>query len=115
MQEQIQLDIRRLIEENNRLRQQIEENEARIRSLESMLPNERRPLPITILNPEDDLPGEAWGAGEPPVPGAIPARTYRDAEGNIRILLCRTYAGEGWVYTPVADGWITITHESDHV
>jgi len=115
MQDQIQIDIQRLKAENERLRQQIEENEIRIRSLESMLSDERRPPPIQILNPEDDLPGEAWGPGEPPVPGAIPARTYRDSDGNIRILLCRTYAGEGWMYTPVADGWVTITRDEDQV
>ena len=108
MQDQIRIDIQRLEEENRRLREQIEENENRIRSLQSMLPNEPMPpLPPRLLEETD-----AWGSGEPPVPGAIPARTMRDVDGNIRILLCRTYAGEGWVYTPVADGWILVTNES---
>lgn len=109
MQEQIQIDIQRLEEENRRLREQIEENEKRIRSLQSMLPNEPMPPPPTRLLEETD----SWGSGEPPVPGAIPARTMRDKDGNIRILLCRSYAGEGWVYRPIADGWVLVTHESE--
>lgn len=111
MQEQIQINIKHLEEENERLRKQIEENAVRIRSLQAMLPNEPMPLqPIRLLEDTD-----TWGSGEPPIPGAIPARTQRDADGNIRILFCRSYAGEGWTYTPVADGWIVISHESDHV
>jgi len=110
MQAQTQADIQALKEENERLRKRIEENEQRIRSLQLALANEQMPLPpVRILVDKT----EAWGEGEPPVPGAIPARTCRDTNGNIHIMLCRTYAGEGWIYTPVADGWITITHESD--
>jgi hypothetical protein len=109
MQDQIQIDIDRLREENERLRQQIQDNEYRVRCLEKLLPNEPMPpLPPRLL--EDT---SAWGEGKPPVPGAVPARTMRDADGNIRILLCRTYGGEGWVYTPVADGWITITRNEE--
>ena len=111
MQEQIQLDFQRLNDENERLRKQIEENETRIRSLQAMLPNEPMPpLPPRLLDETD-----TWGSGEPPVPGAIPARTQRDEDGNIRILFCRSYAGEGWTYTPVADGWIVVSHDSDYV
>ena len=108
MQDQIRIDIDRLREENERLRQQIQENEYRIRCLEKLLPDEPMPpLPPRLL--EDT---SAWGEGDPPVPGAVPARTMRDSDGNIRILLCRTYGGEGWVYTPVADGWIVVTNEN---
>ena len=109
MQEHIQINIQRMKEENDRLRQQIEENETRIRSLQAMLPNEPMPLPPPRLLDETDT----WGSGEPPVPGAIPARTQRDVDGNIRILFCRSYAGEGWAYTPVADGWIVVTRDND--
>lgn len=108
MQEQIQIDIQKLKEENEMLRKKIEENENQIRSLQRMLPDEPAPPPpVRLLVDETD----AWGEGEPPVPGAIPARTCRDSDGNLHVLLCRTYAGEGWVYTPVADGWIVITNE----
>lgn len=107
MQHQIQNDIRMLEEDNRRLREQIEENEKRIRSLQAMLPDEPRPLPPRLIEGTD-----AWGLGNPPVPGAIPARTMRDETGQIRILLCRMYAGEGWKYTPVADGWIVVTNEN---
>ncbi len=109
MQEQTQMDIQRLKEENQKLREQIQENETRIQCLEKLLPNEPMPqLPPRLL--EDT---SVWGDGEPPVPGAIPARTMRDADGNIRILLCRTYGGPGWIYTPVTDGWVLITHVDD--
>lgn len=109
MQEQIQIDIERLRAENDQLRQQIEENEYKIRSLQAMFPNEAMPpLPPRLVENTD-----AWGEGEPPVPGAVPARTMRDENGDIRILLCRSYAGEGWVYTPVADGWIVVTRECE--
>lgn len=107
MQNRIQNDIKRLEEENRRLREQIEENEKQIRSLQSMLPDEPAPLPVPRLVEGSDV----WGQGEPPVAGAIPARTMRDTEGNIRILLCRMNAGEGWVYKPVADGWVVVTNE----
>jgi len=100
MAEQLRNEIQRLKEENDGLREKIQENERIIRSLEKS------------IDPHPVVPsGEAWGSGEPPVPGAIPARTFRDENGDIRILLCRTYAGEGWIYTPVADGWVVITRE----
>lgn len=109
MQEQLEVEIDRLRVENDRLREQIQENETRIQCLEKLLPNEvMPPLPPRLL--EDT---SVWGEGEPPVPGATPARTMRDADGNIRILLCRTYGGPGWIYTPVADGWVLITNEND--
>jgi len=108
MQEQLQIDIQALKEENEQLRKKIEENEQRIQSLQLMLPNESAPLPpVRIMVDQTD----SWGEGEPPVPGAVPARTCRDSNGNLHVLLCRTYAGEGWIYTPVADGWIVITRE----
>jgi hypothetical protein len=111
MQEHIQINIKQLEEENERLRKQIEENEVRIRSLQAMLPNEPMPpLPLRLLEGTD-----TWGSGSPPVPGAVSARTQRDVDGNIRILLCRSNAGLGWVYTPVADGWVVVSHESDYV
>ena len=54
-----------------------------------------------------------YGTGTPPVEGAQPARTCTDKNGKIHILLCRTYAGDGWVYTAVAPGWVTITREGE--
>jgi hypothetical protein len=108
MQDQIRFDIQKLKEENERLRQQIQENEERIRSLEKLLPDD----PMPPLPPRLVEETQCWGEGKPPVPGAVPAQTCRDINGDIRILLCRTYAGEGWVYKPVADGWITVTNEN---
>ena len=111
MQDQIRTDILRLKEANERLLQQIQENERSIQSLERMLSDEPMPiLPLPLLYETD-----VFGSGDPPVPGAIPARTCRDINGDIHILLCRTYVGDGWIYTPVADGWITITHESNQM
>ncbi len=109
-------EIQKLKAENERLHMQIEENNQRIASLQkALIEMEIRPSPPEILIPEYRVYNhEAWGEGEPPVKGAVPAHTYRDKDGNIRIALCRTYAGEGWRYTPVADGWMVVTHESDH-
>lgn len=112
MQADIRIDIQRLKEENERLRQKIEENERRILCLESRLVNESYPtiaIPKLFLSDDD----YTVGFGDPPVPNAIPARTYRDSKGNIQIALCRTYCGEGWIYTPVADGWVLITRENE--
>lgn len=111
-------EIQRLVAENIRLRQQIKDNEARIYRLQLDLyeedsnPFQRVPLdPITLL---PDISSEiVVGSGPPPLKGAIPAQTYRDKEGKLRIRLCRSHAGFGWIYTPIADGWVLITHEDD--
>lgn len=111
MQEQLRIDVTRLLEEKRKLQAQLDEIDVKIRSLQALMVDEPWPdVAIPYILPEDkDI---VCGEGEPPVEGAIPAMTYRDKDGNLRISLCRTYAGEGWIYTPVADGWITITHEN---
>lgn len=111
-------EIQRLVAENTRLRQQIKDNEARIYRIQMDLYSEDRiPIQRVLLDPFNllpDLPGEiVVGSGPPPLKGAIPAQTYRDKEGKLQIRLCRSHAGFGWIYTPIADGWVLITHEDD--
>lgn len=110
MQEQLRLDIQALMKKKMALQREIEEIDTKIHAFQSLLVDEPWPdVNIPVLEPDEK--DAVVGNGDPPVEGAIPAITYRDKDGHIRIQLCRTYAGEGWIYTPVADGWITITHE----
>lgn len=111
-------DIQYLIAENTRLRQQIKENESKVRFLYSRLTVEDSwPNQPVRLEPDTRLPERqaeiVSGSGDPPIKGAIPALTYRDKDGKLQISLCRTHAGEGWIYTPVADGWVVITNVND--
>ena len=67
-----------------------------------MLPNEPRPPAEAILMPEvRDV--TVASAPRPEGDDIVPAITYRDETGTLRIGLCRT--NNRYTYVPVADGW----------
>jgi hypothetical protein len=105
MQEAVLFDIVRLKQENERLREKIEENERTIRSLQKFLPNEPMPPAIPVLEPV---------CGREPKPEGediVPAITFRSKDGTLHMGLCRS--SSAYTYVPVADGWAKVVPTDD--